>query len=218
MGLPLVLAQVSSEVATMGENSRRRLKKAAEKVLIFLSLMALMMVPGSSQTMPAAGPQTTRAPKATATTGPKRVVLVSIPDRKLALITDGRVVKIYDTAVGADRTPTPTGTFKIARRVTNPTWYHAGRVVRPGKQNPVGTRWLGLNTKGYGIHGTNAPQSIGKNASHGCIRMRNRDIEELFDMVAVGDVVELRGEADPEVLKVFHPAPVIAEVLASGGQ
>ena len=118
---------------------------------------------------------------------PRRRIVISIPDRKLALIEDGKVVKIYPTAVGAAATPSPTGTFTVIRRVPNPTWYHAGKVVPPGKNNPVGSRWIGLSEKGYGIHGTNAPGSIGRNVSHGCIRMRNRDVEQLFELVKVGE-------------------------------
>ena len=82
----------------------------------------------------------------------------------------------------------------MIQRLPDPTWYGPGRIVPPGKSNPLGTRWLGLSRKGYGIHGTNAPKSIGKRASHGCIRMRNHDIEELFELVSVGDTVELIGE------------------------
>jgi lipoprotein-anchoring transpeptidase ErfK/SrfK len=133
----------------------------------------------------------------------ERRVVVSIPDRKLALVENGRVVKIYATAVGAAASPTPIGTFKIAQRVANPAWYGPGKVVGPGKDNPVGTRWLGLNRKGYGIHGTNNPRSIGKRASHGCVRMRNRDVEDLFARVAVGDIVELHGERDRELAQIF---------------
>ena len=195
MGLPFVLAQVSSEVATMRENSRRRLKKAAEKVLILLSLMALMMVPGSSQTMP--------APKATATTGPKRVVLVSIPDRKLALLEDGKVVKVYRVAVGSSLSPSPSGEFAIVNRITNPTYYHPHVVIPASEESPIGTRWVGLNRKGYGIHGTNEPRSIGRAASHGCIRMSNGDIAQFFNLVRVGDVVEIRAERDSDTARVF---------------
>ena len=133
---------------------------------------------------------------------PRRVV-VSIPDRKLAVIENGRVVKIYQTAVGAPHSPSPTGTFTIVQRIPYPTWYTRGRIVPPGKTNPLGTRWMGLSQKGYGIHGTSNPASIGKNASHGCIRMRNREVEELFEMVAVGDTVELHGERTPELDRIF---------------
>ena len=73
--------------------------------------------------------------------------------------------------MGKPSTPSPVGTFTIERRVMNPTYSHDGRVVPPGPNNPVGTRWMGLSIRGYGIHGTNVPSSIGKAASHGCIRM-----------------------------------------------
>jgi len=144
-----------------------------------------------------------------------RRIVVSIPDRRLAVVEEGRVVKVFPTAVGAPRTPSPTGTFTLVRRVADPTWYSKGRVVPPGKGNPVGTRWLGLSAKGYGIHGTNAPASIGRNASHGCIRMRNRDVEELFEMVAVGDTVELVGERNPETKRLFGPPAAVQSAEAA---
>jgi len=146
--------------------------------------------------------------------GTGRRIVVSIPDRKLAVVEEGRAVKVFPTAVGAPRTPSPTGTFTLVRRVADPTWYSKGRVVPPGKGNPVGTRWLGLSAKGYGIHGTNAPASIGRNASHGCIRMRNRDVEELFEMVAVGDIVELVGERNAETERLFGPPAAAVQVAA----
>jgi len=153
-------------------------------------------------------------------TEPPRRIVISILDRKLALIERGQVVKVYATAVGAAASPTPTGTYKIAQRVPNPTWYGpAGQVVGPGKGNPVGTRWMGLSRKGYGIHGTNKPQSIGLRSSHGCIRMRNRDVEDLFERVAVGDLVELRGVRDAEIVQIFGSSELaVATVAAGGGQ
>jgi|SRR5579871_3774352 len=137
-----------------------------------------------------------------AESGTRRLV-VSIPDRKLALIEDGRVVKIYRIAVGKTTTPSPSGSFHIVTRVSNPTYFHEGKVVGPGPTNPVGTRWMGLGYKGYGIHGTNVPGSIGKAASHGCIRLRNRDAEDLFDRVQVGDPVDLVLAPDPEIARIF---------------
>jgi lipoprotein-anchoring transpeptidase ErfK/SrfK len=134
---------------------------------------------------------------------PSRRIVVSIPDRKLAVLEDDRIVKIYPTAVGAPVSPSPEGSFTIVNHIADPTWYTKGRVVAPGKANPLGTRWLGLSKKGYGIHGTNVPSSIGRNASHGCIRMRNHDVEELFEIVAVGDVVELHHERTPELERIF---------------
>jgi lipoprotein-anchoring transpeptidase ErfK/SrfK len=142
---------------------------------------------------------------------PERRIVISIPDRKIALLQNGAVVKTYPVAVGAPQSPSPAGLFSVAQRLPNPTWYHPGKVVGPGKNNPLGTRWIGLSTKGYGIHGTNSPGSIGRNVSHGCIRMRNRDVEELFGLVAVGDVVELHAERDEEISRIF-PAAVQPEL------
>jgi hypothetical protein len=133
----------------------------------------------------------------------QRTILVSIPDRKLAVIENGEVLKTYAVAVGAAESPSPTGEFTITNRVENPTYYRPGVVIEPGPQNPLGTRWIGLNQKGYGIHGTNVPTSIGKAASHGCIRMARTDLEELFTMVRVGDVVKIEAERDEQVASVF---------------
>ena len=143
---------------------------------------------------------------------PRRII-VSIPDRKLAVLESGNVVKIFPTAVGAAKSPSPAGSYTIVQRIPDPTWYGHGQIVPPGKNNPVGTRWIGLSVKGYGIHGTNSPSSIGRNASHGCIRMRNKDVEQLFEMVAIGDPVELVGERTPETEQIFG-AVMVAQVGA----
>lgn len=146
---------------------------------------------------------------------PQRLIVVSLEDRKLALVENGQVKKVYSVAVGKPSTPSPEGAFTIERRVANPTYYHDGRTVLPGPHNPVGTRWMGLSVHGYGIHGTNEPGSIGKAASHGCIRMAKADLEELFELVAVGDRVELVGQRNQQTALFFGdgqnpaaPAPV----------
>jgi hypothetical protein len=144
-----------------------------------------------------------------------RVVLVSIPDRKLAVIEGGNVIATFPVAVGATWSPSPTGIFQIVSRVANPRYYHHGSVVPSGKDNPVGTRWLGLSRPRYGIHGTNAPGSIGHAASHGCIRLRNHDIEQLFTMLQVGDSVEICGERNEQVAQVFGSAADDSTVAAA---
>jgi len=118
-----------------------------------------------------------------------RRLIVSIPDRRLALVENDRVVRMYRIAVGAPSSPSPTGTFTIVSRVSNPTYYRPGKVIGPGASNPIGTRWIGLNQKGYGIHGTDEPNSIGHAASHGCVRLRNEDIAYLYSIVPVGTPV-----------------------------
>jgi len=133
----------------------------------------------------------------------KRVIVVSLEDRKLALVEDGKVIRTYPVAVGKPSTPSPVGTFTIERRVMNPTYSHDGRIVPPGPNNPVGSRWMGLSIRGYGIHGTNVPSSIGKAASHGCIRMAKTDLEQLYPLVSDGDTVELIGHRDQETAQLF---------------
>ena len=141
--------------------------------------------------------------QAPAETSTRRIV-VSIPDRKLALVEEGEIRKVYDIAVGARVSPSPVGQFKIINRILKPTYYHTGKVVLPGKNNPLGTCWLGLSKPNYGIHGTNVPKSIGKAASHGCIRMRNSDVEELFELVRPGDAVEIVAAPEESVARLFH--------------
>jgi lipoprotein-anchoring transpeptidase ErfK/SrfK len=148
---------------------------------------------------------------------PARRIVVSIPDRKLAVVETGRVVKIFTIAVGAPKSPSPTGSYTIVQRLANPTWYGKGRIVPPGKTSPIGPRWLGLSAKGYGIHGTNNPASVGHSASHGCIRLRNRDIEELFEMVSLGDEVELIGERTAVTAELFGAAAGAPAQTASAG-
>lgn len=142
----------------------------------------------------------------------KRTVIVSLEDRKLALVEDGQVKKVYTVSVGKPSTPSPVGTFTIQRRVKNPVYQHEGKVIQPGPANPVGTRWMGLSVKGYGIHGTNEPKSIGKAASHGCIRMARKDLEEMYEMVHVGDTVELIGQRNDETAQLFgEPKPATVD-------
>jgi lipoprotein-anchoring transpeptidase ErfK/SrfK len=170
-----------------------------------LVLLILVVTTASSQTT-----------KVTASDHVRRVVLVSIADRKLGVIEDGNVIATFQVAVGAAASPSPTGEFQIVSRITNPTYYRPGTIIPSGKDNPIGTRWVGLSQKGYGIHGTNAPRSVGHAASHGCIRLRNRDMERLFTMLRVGDVVEIHGEHDEQVARIFGSSTDDTTVASAG--
>ncbi len=152
------------------------------------------------------------------TAQPVHRIVISVKDRKLALVEGGQVKKVFPVAVGARITPSPEGEFKIINRITNPTYYHAGKVIPAGKANPLGNRWMGLNKKGYGIHGTNQPKSIGKAASHGCIRMAKKDLDELFTMVEIGDAVEIVAEPDAQVAQAFdeQTEPVVTATAEAG--
>lgn len=146
-----------------------------------------------------------------------RLVIVSLPDRQLAVLENGSVLATFRVAVGAKETPSPTGHFQIINRISNPTYYHPGTVISGSKNNPIGTRWVGLSKKGYGIHGTNAPRSVGRAASHGCIRLRNRDMEQLFAMLRVGDAVEIHSERDEQIVNIFSAAPDMNTLANSEG-
>jgi len=159
---------------------------------VVLALLAAML---SGSVAGAAEPATTDLPH--------RTLLVSLADRKLALIEEGRLAKVYDVAVGKPWTPSPTGKLHIVNKIVGPTYYHHGQVIRPGRSNPLGPRWIGLSRSGYGIHGTNDPPSIGKAASHGCFRMRTADVEELFARVQVGDAVDIHRAHDEAVSRFF---------------
>ena len=100
-------------------------------------------------------------------------------------------------------TPSPDGEFTIINHAVDPVYRHKGKQVQPGKGNPLGNRWMGLSLRGYGIHGTNVPSSVGKAASHGCFRMARLDVEDLYSRVMVGDTVVIRRERDALIAKVF---------------
>ena len=180
----------------------KKLKRASNKMLPS-ALIGLALTLSAT----AVYAQNTPKPAAVSTPHSTRRVVVSIPDRKLALMEENRVVKIYEVAVGAPSSQSPSGEFQIAERLENPTYYSPGVVIEPGAGNPLGTRWMGLDIKGFGIHGTNSPDSIGYNASHGCIRLRNGEVEELFVRLKVGDRVSVIAERTDEVAQIFGPAP-----------
>lgn len=118
---------------------------------------------------------------------------ISLSDKILYHYDDGERVAAYPCAVGKPETPTPAGTFATGAKSVNPTWYWEGKAIPPGPENGLGTRFISIANdtypKGYGIHGTNEPDSIGTASSHGCIRMYNKDVEALYPMVAAGETV-----------------------------
>ncbi len=109
----------------------------------------------------------------------------------LILKSDEDIIKTYVVATGANNS-SPVGKFKIVNKLVNPTWFKAGAVVAPNSpENILGSRWMGINLGGYGIHGTTDPQSVGKQVTQGCVRMVNSDVEELYAIVPVGTEVTI---------------------------
>jgi len=120
-------------------------------------------------------------------------ILVDKSDNTLFLKADGEIFKTYLVSTGKNNS-TPVGEFKIVSKIKNPTWFRkdVGAVVLPGSpDNILGVRWLGLDIQGYGIHGTVAPDDLGKQITAGCIRMDNRDVEEIFSILPRGTEVKI---------------------------
>lgn len=119
-------------------------------------------------------------------------IVVDKSQNTLILKSNEEVVKTYTVATGLNNS-TPVGTFKIIEKITNPPWYKPGGGMIPAgnPQNILGTRWLGLNKEGYGIHGTTEPQSLGKQATAGCVRMLNAEVEQLFSIIPKGTEVTI---------------------------
>lgn len=108
----------------------------------------------------------------------------------LTLKSAGEIIKTYRVSTGKNSS-TPVGTFKITNKIVDPPWYPpTGGVIPPqDSRNVLGSRWLGLSKPSYGIHGTIDPQSIGTSVTEGCVRMKNKDVEELFAIVPEGTEV-----------------------------
>jgi len=120
-------------------------------------------------------------------------IVVDLSEYSLRLYRDGRVVKRYRVAVGAPGFPTPTGDYTVVDKQVDPSWFPPDSPwaaglgpIPPGPGNPLGTRWIGTSAPAIGIHGTYASSSIGTAASHGCIRMNIKDVEELYEYVSLG--------------------------------
>jgi hypothetical protein len=124
------------------------------------------------------------------------VIWISRGANTLHLYDGERAVRTFGVATGQSRYPTPSGLWEIVDMQLNPwwrppdsPWAQGLKPIPPGPGNPLGTRWMGLNAAGVGIHGTPDAASIGYSASHGCIRMQIPDAEWLFQHVSIGTPV-----------------------------
>ena len=121
-------------------------------------------------------------------------VLVNKSQNVLFLKSGEAVLKIYHVSTGRDNI-TPVGTFKIASKIEKPVWFRNGGAPIPSEspENELGSRWMGFDTDPhYGIHGTLHPESIGQQVTAGCVRLVNKDVEELFDILPIGTEVVIQ--------------------------
>jgi len=158
----------------------------------------------------------------------KDVIVVKVGENKLYHYEGETLVKTYDVATGLPKYPTPIGLFKITQKRFRPTWVNPAKApgkwganlpaqIGPGPNNPLGTRAMNLNSPGIRIHGTTADNSMGYNASHGCIRMRMSDVEELFDKVEVGTPVIIQSAGPARLMPSPPRAPTIQDLVESNG-
>lgn len=112
------------------------------------------------------------------------LITVNLDKRRLYFSVPNRPTKTYPVAIGKSSTPTPLGNWTIVAKAVNPG-------------GPFGARWMRLSIPwgGYGIHGTNNPRSIGRAVSHGCIRLHNEDVIEIYDQTPLGTPVTIMGKA-----------------------
>jgi lipoprotein-anchoring transpeptidase ErfK/SrfK len=118
-------------------------------------------------------------------------IVVNKSQNLLFLKSNGEIVKTYRVSTGKDNI-TPVGTFKIINKLVDPSWTHNGKLIPSNSpENILGTRWLGFDIPSYGIHGTTQPESIGKQATAGCVRMLNKEVEELYSILPVNTEVTI---------------------------
>jgi L,D-transpeptidase ErfK/SrfK len=126
-------------------------------------------------------------------------IVVKLHLFRVFVFRDGKRVFSAPIAIGMPGHETPTGSFNVIAKIKNPSWvppnspWAAGlEAVPPGLSNPLGTRWIGTSAPAIGFHMTPMDYSVGHAASHGCMRMHQADVEKMFDLVDVGETVEIQ--------------------------
>ncbi len=161
---------------------------------------------------------------------PSRVILpavqevglvINIPEMRLFDFTVEGEPRVFAAAVGDAEDPTPTGTFEIGEKRKDPVWTVPSSIRRekpklpaevpPGPDNPLGSRWMRIGETSCGIHGTNLRWSIGRAATHGCVRLYEKDVKQLFDRTPEGTPLQIVyrpykwGRDGPRIFFEAHP-------------
>ncbi len=147
-----------------------------------------------------------------------QVLLVRSGENKLYLYQDGEITNTWTVAPGLPEYRTPTGLFSVTEKRYMPTWVNPSpdtwgknlpAEIPPGPGNPLGLRAINWSAPAIRFHGTSATYSLGYNASHGCVRMSNADVIELYDLIDVGTpIVSLEvGPLKPLYAKTSNPDP-----------
>jgi lipoprotein-anchoring transpeptidase ErfK/SrfK len=176
----------------------------AERFHMSEALLATLN-PGADFARPGARIVVTDVPQKPRHTRVAKVVIDKNARTLSAFDADGNLLAFYPASIGSAEKPAPSGEFKVKGVAHNPTYHYDPRfgfkgvkaqhklTIQPGPKNPVGVVWIDLTAPSYGIHGTPAPEKIGKTESHGCIRLTNWDALDLAGMVHRGTVVDFAG-------------------------
>ena len=152
-----------------------------------------------------------------------QILLVRIGENKLYLYEDGEIVDQWDVATGLPEYPTPTGLYEVTLKRYLPTWVNPSpdtwgadlpAEIPPGPGNPLGVRAINWDAPAIRFHGTEAVYSLGYNASHGCVRMSNADVIELYDLIDVGTPIVSVEVAPPRVMSSASATAVDQETTA----
>ena len=150
----------------------------------------------------------------------RQVLLVRIGENKLYLYEDGEIKHQWKVATGLPEYATPTGIYEVTEKRFMPTWVNPApdtwgssmpAEIPPGPGNPLGLRAINWSAPAIRFHGTTAIYSLGFNASHGCVRMSNEDVIELYDMIEVGTPIVSTVVAPPKPLYAAAPDPIVVE-------
>ena len=183
-----------------------------------LAIALLLLSPGGPRAQDAAG-----EPAPAAEAAPRQRIVISLTERRLHLLEDGRPPRSFPVAIGRPGVAIPLGDSRVVRKRRNPTWHPTANqrrerpslpaAVPPGPSNPLGKYALDLGWTAIAIHGTNEPDSVGRRASGGCFRMLPADIAALFEAVPVGTPVRVVAGAasllppGPVAVAAVSPAP-----------
>jgi lipoprotein-anchoring transpeptidase ErfK/SrfK len=126
-------------------------------------------------------------------------LILKLNEKQVYVYKGDKVIAKYPVAIGKQGTETPTGEWYVMEKIKNPGWtsFKNGEVLPPGKENPLGERWIGFWTDGkdmIGFHGTPNVKSVGTAASNGCVRMYNKHVKALYPLVKIGTVVKVVNE------------------------
>lgn len=186
---------VKRRLRVAASRTGRALDIAASKAAITSALTAEIAAGGSQQATVTV-PVVVVNPKVTIANMGKTIIVV-LGERRLYLYARNKLEKSYICAIGMLGHATPSGTWKVVAKNPHPAWRNPGsdwarnmpRYIAPGYSNPLGLRALYLNASGIRIHGTSKTYSMGRAASHGCIRLTNKNIVDLYPRVPVGTTV-----------------------------